>query len=308
MTNTFYRALTATVFLMSASSASAACWNAAEAGVEGPAVEICYQGNCEQTNMILECAGSWGAAIGYANGWAVNVEISGNDVTRTVSLNEQAMATHQLQTLLCRELDDDDGCRFPEITLASSPVDASDPMSLIEQHFRNALGVDAENLQSALLEANLYHGAVDGSWGARTEDAFMDALDWANSRGMQYDLRTEDGFYEFVWGIRTALVDVDSGLSRTPTGNEFLLVTASRQSMTEADQVAVQLDQQLTARGYPSRAYVLVATNGWYAVVAGMYSRNGCVAQADMFKSMGVIPSDSYCAGLDRFDPFNWTN
>jgi len=43
-------------------------------------------------------------------------------------------------------------------------------------------------------------------------------------------------------------------------------------------------------------------------VVAGMYSRNGCVAQADQFKAMRLIPGDSYCAGLDRFDPFNWTN
>lgn len=298
----------AAMVMMAATTASAACWNADEAGVSGPAVEICFEGSCEQTNMVLECAGGWGATIGYANGWAVNVEIMGGDVSRSVSLNDRMLTDQQFQTLTCRELDGEDGCRFPEIMLASAGSDADHPLDLIEQHFRNALGVDAENLQLWLLEAGLYHGAVDGRWGARTEDAFMDALDWANSRGMQYDLRTEDGFYEFVWGIRTALVDVDSGLSRTPTGNEFLLVTASRQSMTEADQVAVQLDQKLTARGYPSRAYVLVATNGWYAVVAGMYSRNGCVAQADMFKSMGVIPSDGYCAGLDRFDPFNWTN
>lgn len=298
----------AALAMITATSASAACWNADEAGVSGPAVEICFQGSCEQTNMILECAGGWGATIGYANGWAVNVEIMGNDVSRSVSLNERVMTDQQLQTLTCRELDAEDGCRFPEITLASAHSDADHPIDLIEQHFRNALGVDAENLQLWLLEAGLYHAPIDGQWGMRTEDAFMDALDWANSRGMQYDLRTEDGFYDFVLNIRSALFNVDSGLSRTPTGNEFLLVTASRRSMAEAEQLADELDLQLTARGYPSRAYVLVATNGWYAVVAGMYSQNGCVAQADQFKNMGLIPSDSYCAGLDRFDPFNWKN
>jgi len=181
-------------------------------------------------------------------------------------------------------------------------------MSLLEGHFRNALGVDAEYVQLALLEAGLYHGAFDGQWGGQTANAFIDALDWANSRGMQYDLTTEDGFYEFVWGIRAALFSVDSGLSRTPTGNEAILVAASRASMGEAQQLANQLDQKLTARGYPSRAYVLLAANGWYAVVAGMYSRDGCIDKAEQFKGMGLIPNDSYCAGLDRFDPFNWTN
>lgn len=298
----------AAVTIMTATTASAACWNADEAGVSGPAVEICFEGSCEQTRMVLECAGGWGATIGYANGWAVNVEIMGSDVSRAVSVNDRVLTDQQLATLACRELDSENGCRFPEITLASAGSDADNPLDLIEQHFRNALGVDAENLQLWLLEADLYHGPIDGQWGMRTEEALMDALDWANSRGMQYDLRTEDGFYEFVWNIRSVLFNTDSGLSRTPTGNEFLLVTASRRSMQEADQVANQLDQQLTARGYPSRAYVLVATNGWYAVVAGMYSRSGCVSQADQFKNMGLIPNDSYCAGLDRFDPFNWTN
>ena len=298
----------AAMVMMAATTVSAACWNADEAGVSGPAVEICFEGSCEQTNMVLECAGGWGATIDYANGWAVNVEIMGSDVSRSVSLNDRLLTDQQLQTLTCRELDGEDGCRFPEITLASAHSNSDHPLDLIDQHFRNALGVDAENLQLWLLEAGLYHGPIDGQWGMRTEAAFMDALDWANSRGMQYDLRTEDGFYDFVLNIRSALFNIDSGLSRTPTGNEFLLVTASRRSMQEAEQVANQLDQQLTARGYPSRAYVLVATNGWYAVVAGMYSRSGCVSQADQFKNMGLIPSDSYCAGLDRFDPFNWTN
>ncbi len=295
--------------ILTTTDASAACWNADEAGVAGQAVKICYQGTCEQTHMVLECAGGWGAIIGYANGWAINSEIVGGDVTRTISLNERALTNEQLQTLTCRELEaGGDGCRFPDITLASAFSDTNDPMRLIEHHFRNALGVDAENLQLSLFEAGLYRGAVDGRWGMRTEDAFMDALDWANSRGMQYDLRTEGGFYEFVWDIRNALFDIDSGLSRTPTGNEFLLVTASRRSIPEADQVANQLDRQLTARGYPGRTYVLVAANGWYAVVAGMYSRDGCIDKAEQFKGMGLIPNDSYCAGLDRFDPFNWTN
>lgn len=298
----------AAVAMVTANTASAGCWNAEESGERGPAVEICFEGSCEQTNMVLECAGGWGAAIGYANGWAVNVEIMGSDVSRSVSLNDRVLTDQQLQKLTCRELDGEDGCRFPEIMMASAHSDVDQPLDLIEQHFRNALGVDAENLQLWLLEAGLYHAPIDGQWSMRTEDAFMDALDWANSRGMQYDLRTENGFYDFVLNIRSALFNIDSGLSRTPTGNELLLVTASRRSMQEAEQVATQLDQQLAARGYPSRAYVLVAINGWYAVVAGMYSRSGCVYQADQFKNMGLIPSDSYCAGLDRFDPFNWTN
>jgi len=173
-----------TATILTTTGAFAACWNADEAGVSGPAVEICLQGSCEQTNMILECAGGWGATIGYANAWAINSEIVGGDVTRTVSLNDRILTDQQLQTLSCRNLDDDYGCRFPEITLASAGTDTDHPLDLIEQHFRNALGVDAENLQLWLLEAGLYNGGIDGQWGMRTEDAFMDALDWANSRDM----------------------------------------------------------------------------------------------------------------------------
>jgi hypothetical protein len=144
-------------------AATAACWNADEAGVQGPAVEICYQGSCERTYMALECAGGGGASIGYANGWAINSEITGNNVIQTVSFNERALTADQLKMLSCRDLDGDYGCRFPEATIASTGGNRNDPMSLLEGHFRNALGVDAEYVQLALLEAGLYHGAIDGA-------------------------------------------------------------------------------------------------------------------------------------------------
>jgi hypothetical protein len=181
-------------------------------------------------------------------------------------------------------------------------------MAQLERYFRSAIEVDALHVQISLLEAGLYHGQVDGRWGAQTEDAFRDALDWMVSRGAPPDLRTEAGFYEFVEMVRHALFDIDSGLSRTPTGPEFVMVTAGRRSQAEADQLAGQLERRLSARGYPSRAQVLLASNGVFAVTAGMYSRAGCMDRLESFRREGLVPSDSYCAGLERFDPFNWTN
>lgn len=304
----FLRAATFAAVIITAKQASAACWDARELGVQGPAVEICYGGQCEQANMILECAGAWGATIAYSNGWQVDVQIMGNTSTQTVSYRQQALAPNLLSSLTCRDLDADGGaCRFPRSGEVGPIVTAASPMSLIEMHFRNALGVDAETVQLSLLEAGFYGGAIDGAWGPQTQDAFIDALDWAHSRGMQYDVRTESGFYDFVWGIRRALFDVDSGLSRTPTGGEFLLVAGSRRTLAEAQQLVAEVDGRLAARGYPNRTYWLTAANGWYAVVAGMYSQSGCTTRAQAFKSMGLIPGDSYCAGLDRFDPMTWT-
>lgn len=291
-----------------ATQVAAACWDARQLGVQGPAVEICYGGQCEQAHMVLECANALGATIAYSNGWQIDVQISGSAAVETVSYRQRVLAPNLLSSLTCRDLEVGAGaCRFPQTGQAAQPDASDSPLSLIEMHFRAALGVDAETVQLSLLEAGLYSGAVDGEWGPQTQDAFIDALDWAHSRGMQYDVRTENGFYDFVWSIRSALFDVDSGLSRSPSGDEFLLVTGSRRTVVEADQMVTEVDGRLTARGYPNRTYWLTAANGWYAVVAGMYSKDGCRARAQTFISMGLIPSDSYCAGLDRFDPMNWT-
>jgi hypothetical protein len=92
--------------------------------------------------------------------------------------------------------------------------------------------------------------------GGQTEDAFRDALNWTVSRGVPPDLRTEAGFYAFVDMVRYVLFDIDSGLSRTLTGIEFILVTAWRRSQAEADLLAGQLERRLGTRGYsqPSKS------------------------------------------------------
>lgn len=286
------------------------CWIAEDLGVKGPAVEICYAGLCETTTMSLECAGSWGATIRYENGWSLNTELKGGTERSWISRNDTVLTTSQLEQISCTDLDADQGCRFaPFITRASAVEITSDPqtdLALIKQHFNQAFGVDAEAVQIALMEANLYHSGIDGQWGPSMANAFGSALGWAKSTGLRYDLSTTDGFYNFVWAVRDGLFYLDSGLGRSPKGGEYFLVTASRRDFNAALDLSIALDRRLRERGYYSLAYPLSAVNGWVAVVAGMYSKSGCEAQLENFKRLGAIPSDSYCAGLERFDPMNW--
>lgn len=296
------------VVLMGAASAEAACWNAEDAGIKGPAVEICYAGLCETTTMSLECAGSWGATIRYENGWSVNTQLTQGREDNYLMRNDTRLTPDQQSLVSCRNLDPEAGCRFDMVLNAAQRASAAADIDMIERHFKKALGVDAFHVQLALLEVGLYNAQPDEQWGPATRKAFVDALDWANSRGMSYDVSTEQGFYDFVWAIRRALFDIDSGLSRTPTGVEHLLVTASRRTWEAARDVAFDIELGMNAVGLPNRTYALLAANGWYAAVAGMYSKSGCQAQLQNLKNLRVIPSDSYCAGLERFDPNNWAD
>jgi hypothetical protein len=306
MTKKLTKALTLAVATSLGSAANAACWNAADSGLAGPAVEICFSGQCQQTNMISECAMSAGAFMDYANGWSVNYSIIDGQEVVSVSFNEQAITAEAYKGFSCRDLDDDMGCRFPEALRAVTVPPGLGDLAKIEQYFRGSLGIDAEYVQLALLEAGLYDGTIDGVWGPGTADAFATALDWANSRGGQYDLSSEEGYYAFVRATRHTFFDIDSGLSRSPTGLEYLLVVASIQDPSAARDLADQYEAHLRRAGLPNLAYPLVTVNGWNAVVAGMYSQAGCQRQAERLKSENLIPADSYCAALARFDPFNW--
>lgn len=247
-----------------------------------------------------------GAFIDYANGWSVDYSIIDRQEIASVSLNGRTITADEFKAFSCRDLDDDMGCRFPEALQAGKSNSGRDGLVQIEQYFRGSLGVDAEYVQLALLEAGLYDGSIDGVWGSGTADAFAIALDWADSRGGQYDLSSEDGYYAFVRATRDAFFDIDSGLSRSPTGIEYLLVVASVQDPVAARDLADQYEAHLRRSGMPNLAYPLVAVNGWNAVVAGMYSQAGCQRQAERLKAASLIPADSYCAELSRFDAYNW--
>ena len=100
------------VLVLTANTASAGCWNAEESGGRGPAVEICFEGRCEHTYMVVECAGAWGAIFSYANGMTVSVELEGSEEKRRVSMDDRVLTAQQLRRLTCRDLDADFGCRF----------------------------------------------------------------------------------------------------------------------------------------------------------------------------------------------------
>ena len=298
-------------------NAWAGCWSANDAGDNGAKVEICFKGTCEQTYLTSECADISGAAISYKSGWYIETQITENSVTDVISLNGVILSQAELAHLSCKDLDDEQGCRFAAVStedqeltdalLSEVPTPNSD-MAKIEGYFTSALEVDALGLQISLLEAGLYTGKVTGEWGEPTQTAFEDGLDWANSRGLSYDLNSDQGFYSFVWDLRTALFDEDSGLKQIPEGNEFLLIAASKRSDKKASNMAQQLENDLSQRGFPNLTKVLVTKKGGYAVVVGMYSQNGCEARLQQFVEAGLVPIDSRCANVGRFDPMNWAD
>ena len=295
----------ACAFTIASTPAAAGCWSAVDSGTSGAAVEICLDRNCEGAFLDLECANAGGTILEYSNGWRIEHTFSGTSETTTITLNGRLVGAGELQRLSCRNLDEEGGCRFP--SAGPAPL-AGNPLDLIEGYFKAALEIDATHIQISLLEAGLYSGVIDGIWGRGTRGAFADALDWANSRGMSYDLSSDEGFYRFVADIRAALYDIDSGLGQTPNGSEYFLVTASRRTSQDAVQVANGLEKRLAQIGFPNRVSVLRATNGWIAVTAGMYSQQGCGEKAALLKSYNLIPQDAYCAEYARFDPFNWVN
>ena len=171
----------------------------------------------------------------------------------------------------------------------------------IQHYFEEALGVDAENVQLSLLEAGLYLGEIDGVWNKSTRQAFVNALDWSYSRAGGVDLSTERAFYDFVDSIREVFFDEDSGLAQWPTGNSFLLSVMAHRDYNVALNSMKMIDQRLTDYGYPMRARVVNAKSGWFVIAAGMYSEGGCEQQSIIFKRVGIIPGDSYCAPEDKF-------
>jgi len=171
----------------------------------------------------------------------------------------------------------------------------------IQNYFESALGVDAESVQVSLLEAGLYLGEIDGLWSLETKQAFEGALDWMYSRAGVVDLSSEKAFYDFVWATRDIFFDEDSGLSRSPTGNSYLLSVMAHRDFNAALNNMRMIDQKLTNYGYPKRARIMTARSGWFVVAAGMYSNSGCEQKSNLFKAAGIIPSDSYCAHENKF-------
>lgn len=183
----------------------------------------------------------------------------------------------------------------------NSNLGAQTDIQKIQNYFESALGVDAESVQVSLLEAGLYLGEIDGRWSLEIKQAFEDALDWMYSRAGGVNLSSEKAFYDFVWATRDIFFDEDSGLARWPTGNSYLLsVTAHRDFNTALNNMRI-IDQRLTNYGYPKRARMMTARNGWFVVAAGMYSNTGCEQKSNLFKASGIIPSDSYCAHENKF-------
>lgn len=171
----------------------------------------------------------------------------------------------------------------------------------IQNYFEEALGVDAESVQLSLLEAGLYLGEIDGVWSKPTRQAFVNALDWHYSRAGSVDLSTERAFYDLVEFIRNSFFDEDSGLARWPTGSSFVLSAMAHRDFNIALNNMKIIDQKLANYGYPKRARVVSAKNGWFVVAAGIYTNSGCEQKSIIFKRAALIPGDSYCAPENKF-------
>ena len=190
-----------------------------------------------------------------------------------------------------------------------------DELRRIERDFRASWAVDTAFLQNMLIVAGLYNGpvlAADDS-GRNTpftpelREAFRSALEYAVREGIPYDVDDGERFSEFLWGIRTRLYDPDSGFDVWPfTGSEFILVTSSHAVLDDAIWASDALDRRLTAYGLPHRAAFRTSLSGFRAVAAGMYTREGCTRRREELVQARVIPSDSYCASVTRFDPNSW--
>lgn len=286
----------------------AGCWNAADSGVVGPAVEICIDGRCETATLTFECANASGLQAGYTNGLSVNIDISVEPNQVVLSRNGTRLSAAQIATATCRDIESD-GCKFGKTPVnAIGDADAEGQLALIRSRFAGLIGVDAEGFQSILFETGLYAGAIDGVWGANLEAAVREALRLAAERGIAVDLTSDQAMFGFLYAVRDAYANPDSGLSQQPFAGAHLLVVASRQSYEEAEPIAASLEAALAATGFPGRTSIIPSLNGWLALTAGMYNKDECLAQADALKGQGLLPADAYCAPVEKFDPFYWTN
>jgi hypothetical protein len=189
-------ALSILALAATAAPAAAACWSASSPA-SGPQVEICEGDRCDRTALVLECARPDGAILDYANGWRIEVSLGlTGEETRVTRPNGTVLGMADLAGLGCTELDDQGGCRFPEVNQPSADQLGAQ-LGWAEYHFRNALPVDSENVQLALAEAGFYRGPIDGRWGPGTARAFAEALGAARAAGLPHDLQSVDGYWDF---------------------------------------------------------------------------------------------------------------
>lgn len=309
-----WRAFTGLCFVAFPSTAMAVCWNAEESGSPGPAVEICINEQCETTRLTSECPLSDALIAGYANGLSVAIDLSASPPVTKLSKSGVALSPEEVQTASCRELEGGDGCKFGKphpvaqenqgLTSATN----DNQIAAIREHFKSLIGVDAEAFQNILIEANLLNSKADGVWGAETEAAVKEALQLADLKGIRIVVSTADAMFSSFHNLGASLFDPRSGLARQPFDGAQLLVVASRRTYEEAEPLAVQLEASLSSADYANRTAMIPSLNGWVAVTAGMYSDDGCQTALSRLQGNGLIPADSYCAPIEKFDPMAWTN
>lgn len=301
-------ALTTVFAFKSVSAAFGGCWNAADSAVVGPEVEICIDGSCTRTTLTFECADASGLKAGYANGLSVQINTMTQPFSTLLALNGQQLSAAQIEGASCLNIDGGDGCKFGVQSASEAPSDPDTDLNAVKARFSQLLGVDAEGFQSALIEAGLLTGVADGVWGSSTEVAVRQALFIARERGIPVDLSTDDGLFRFIYAVKDANADPNSGLARSPFAGAHLLVVASRQTYEEAMPIASQLEGTLARAGFSNRTSLVESLNGWVAITVGMYPKEGCLAASESLKSQGLVPSDAYCAPVEKFDPMSWTN
>jgi len=192
------------VCLLAPNVSFAGCWNADDSDSQGAAVEICFNGQCENTSMILECAGSWGANIEYRNGWSLNTVFVDGVERKSISLNGKELNASQILGISCTDRDEDFGCRFG----AFVPEDETQIQTALERIkvlFNRVSDANAKFIQLSLKDANLYRGAYDGLWGPQMEAAFTVALEWASAMDLYPEINTENDLYIFLPNLRSGI-------------------------------------------------------------------------------------------------------
>ena len=103
----------------------------------------------------------------------------------------------------------------------SNEESKADELSLVEQYFTSAFGVDSDYVQLQLIDAGFYSGDLapfepngrHSQWTPKVRDAFQKALDYARSQGIAYDLSNEMGYYAFVSKVRAHHLDTASAMT-----------------------------------------------------------------------------------------------
>jgi hypothetical protein len=192
------------VLLLAPNISFAGCWNADDYDSQGSAVEICFEGQCENTFMITECAGGWGAIIEYRSGWSLNTEFVDGVERRRISRNGSELNESQMQQVSCTDLDENFGCRFASF-MPEDEIDVQIELERIKVIFNQAHDANARFIQMSLIDANLYRGAYDGLWGPQMETAFTVALEWASETDLYPVINTEMDLYTFLPNLRYGL-------------------------------------------------------------------------------------------------------